>query len=421
MITTMTAPRTITNIDMKKPLNLSSKEFTDNKYAYYKWLRENDPVHKGKMMGIMGAYFLTRYDDCVAMLKDSRFVRNRTTATGGGGRMPFPLPKSVNLLINSMINEDEPNHRRLRGLVHKAFTPRQLTRLEGRVETLTAELLDKAEKEMQEQGQVELMEAFARPIPVTVIAEMVGVKVEDIPEFAGFVDALTDGLSGFKLVKTIAFDLPQATKFVRGLIDRKRANPGEDILTALIEAEEEGEKLSEDELVAMIFLLIIAGHETTYNLITNATYALLTHPDQLARLRDDMSLIDSTIEEVLRFNGPLYATKPEYTTEDVTLRGVTIPKGSTVMPLLGSGNHDPNVFENPEVFDITRSPNRHLGFGQGIHYCLGAPLARLETKIAIQRLFERNPNLRLAVDPGELELAARPGWHQYKAMPVMLG
>jgi len=421
MTVTTIAPQTITNIDMKKPLNLNSKAFIDNKYAYFQWLRENDPVHKGKLMGIMGAYLLSRYDDCVAMLKDPRFIRNRTVATGGGGRMPFPLPKSVKLMINSMINEDEPNHRRLRSLVHKAFTPRQLTRLEERIETLTAELLDKAEKEMQARGQVELMEAFARPIPVTVIAEMVGVDVAEVPEFAGFVDALTDGFSGFKLVKTMAFDLPKATTFVRGLVERKRANPGEDILTALIDAEEEGEKLSEDELVAMVFLLIIAGHETTYNLITNATYALLTHPEQLARLRADMSLIDSTIEEVLRFNGPLYGTKPEYATEDITIRGVTIPKGSTVMPLLGSGNHDTDIFENPEVFDITRSPNRHLGFGQGIHYCLGAPLARLETKIAIQRLFERNPNLRLAVEPSELELAARPGWHQYKAMPVVLG
>lgn len=417
MTIAMPRMKEVTTADMKKPLNISSQEFADNKLAYFKWLRENDPVHKGKMLGMMNITMLSRYDDCVNMLKDPRFVRNRTTATGGGGRMPFPLPKSVKLLMNNMIIEDEPEHRRLRTLVHKAFTPRQLTRLQGRIEILAEELLDKAEAE----GQVDLMEAFARPIPVTVIAEMVGIDVAEVPEFAGFVDALTDGLSGFRLFKTFTFDLPKATKYVRGLVNRKRANPGDDILTALIEAEEEGERLSEDELIGMVFLLIVAGHETTYNLITNTTHSLLTHPEEQARLRADMSLIDSTVEEVLRFNGPLYATKPEYPTEDVTIHDVTIPKGTMVMPMLAAGNHDPDAFENPEIFDITRSPNRHLGFGQGIHYCLGAPLARLETKIAIQRLFERNPNLRLAVDPDELKLANRPGWHQYKAMPVILG
>lgn len=408
--------KTITAADMKKPLNLGSQAYADNKYGYYKWLRENDPVHKGKMVSVMSAYFLTGYDDCVSMLKDSRFVRNRATATGGG-RMPFPMPKSVWLLLNSMISEDEPEHRRLRSLVHKAFTSRMLVNLEGRIEALTQELLDKAEK----QGQIDLMTAYAHPIPVTVIAEMVGVEVDEVPKLASFIEAVTSGFSGFKLLRTIVWDLPKAIKFIRQLIDRKRVNPADDILTKLIQAEEEGEKLSEDELVAMVFLLIIAGHETTYNLITNAVYTLLMYPEQLTRLRADMSLIDSAVEEVLRFNGPLHATKPEYATEDVTIRGVTIPKGSTVMPLLASANHDPAMFSEPEVFDIARKPNRHLGFGMGIHYCLGAPLARMETRIALTALLERNPNLRLAVRPEELELMAKPGWHQYKRLPVILG
>ena len=411
-----TLTQEITTADLKLPLNLSSKEFANNKVAYFNWLREHEPVHQGKMMSVMGGYFLSRYDDCVAMLKDPRFVRNRTTATGGG-RLPFPMPKSVQLLVNSMINEDEPEHRRLRNLVHKGFTPRQLSRLDERIEEITQALLDKAERS----GRMELMEEFARPIPVTVIAEMVGVKVEEVPELSKYIDTVTDGMSGFGLAKTLFWEMPKAIKFVRGLIAQKRSNPGDDILTALIEAEDEGSRLSEDELVAMVFLLIVAGHETTYNLITNATYTLLTHPDQLALLRQNPALMDSAIEEVLRFNGPLYATKPEYPTEDVTFGGVTIPKGSTVMPLLGAANRDPAIFENPELFDITREKNRHLGFGQGIHYCLGAPLARMETKIALTRLLEHNPNLRLAVEPNELQLAARPGWHMYKAMPVVLG
>lgn len=413
----MTRPNELSAVGVKTPVSISGKEFNANKYAYYKWLRENEPVHKGKMFSLVNAYFLSRYDDCVNMLKDERFLRNRTTATGGGGRMPFPLPKSIQVMMKNMISEDEPEHRRLRTLVHKAFVPRQLARLEARIETLTEELLDQAEAK----GQVELMEAFARPIPVTVIAEMVGVDVAEVPAFAGFVDSVTEGFSGFTIFKTIAFDLPKATKFVRGLVQRKRANPGDDILTGLIEAEEDGERLTEDELVSMVFLLIVAGHETTYNLITNMTITLLQHPDQLEQLRSDWSLMDPATEEVLRFNGPLYTTKPEFPLEDVTLHGVTIPKGSTVMPLLGAANFDPDVFDAPETFDITRSPNRHLGFGQGIHYCLGAPLARLETKIAVRRLFERNPNLRLAVDPSELTMGTRPGWNIYTSLPVELG
>ncbi|MFK7802426.1 MAG: cytochrome P450 [Anaerolineae bacterium] len=407
----------ITAADMKKPLSLTSQAFADNKRGYYKWLRENDPVHKGKMFGMINVYLLSRYDDCVDMLKDPRFVRNRTTARGGGGRFPFPLPKSIAALANSMINVDEPDHRRLRNLVHKGFTPRQLRKLEGRIHEIVKELLDKAEQK----GGMELKEEFARPIPVTVIAEMVGVKVEEVPKLSHIVDAVTENMTGLGIAKTMFWDMPKAIKFVKELIERKRQNPADDILTALVEAEDGGERLTEDEIIGMVFLLIIAGYETTYNLITNMTYTLLQHPDQLELLRTNPELMDSAVEEVLRFDGPLYATKPEYPTEDVIIRGVTIPKGSTVLPLLGAANLDEDIFENPEMFDITREKNRHLGFGMGIHYCLGAPLARIETKIAIQALLERNPNLRLAVDPSHLEFASRPGWHLFKSMPVKLG
>ena len=413
----MYSSKTITAADMKKPLNLSNKAFAYNKYGYYKWLRENDPVHQGKFMPMLNAYFPSRYEDCVSMLKDPRFVRKRSTATGSGGQLPFPIPKSVSLLMESMIAADHAEHRRLRNLVHKAFTPRRLVALNGRIEEITHQLLDKAERN----GRMELLAEFARPIPTTVIAEMVGVDADEVPELSRFADAMADGMSGLVMAKTMMWDLPKAAKFMRGLVQRKRANPTDDILSALIEAEDEGERLSEDELIAMVFLLIIAGHETTYGLITNATYALLTNPDQLALLRESPERMDSAIEEALRYNGPAHVTKPEYASEEVTLSGVTIPRGATVVPLLGSANHDPDVFENPEQFDITREKNRHLGFGMGLHYCLGAPLARMETKIALTALLERNPNLRLAVNPSELELGATPGMHMYKAMPVVLG
>ncbi len=351
------------------------------------------------------------------MLKDPRFVRNRSNATGKGGSLPFPLPKHIRLVAQNMILEDEPEHRRLRNLVHKAFTPRALRKLEGRIEELTHELLDQAPKGQE----IDLIEAYAHPIPVTVIAEMVGVEAADVPEFAGYMKTLASGFSGWKILRTAFLDMPKATRFARTLVEHKRQHPGDDILTGLIQAEEDGETLTEDELVSMVFLLIIAGHETTVHLITNSVITLLQHPDDVERLRAEPELMGSAVEEVLRYNGPVQGTKPEYPSEDVTLHGVTIPKGSTVMPLLGAANHDPAVFDNPELFDITRSPNRHLGFGQGIHYCLGAPLARIETKIALNNLFERHPNIRLAVPPEELVLQKIPGWHRHESLPVVLG
>lgn len=403
------------SIKIKQPINVSSQEFTNNKYDYYKLLREEFPVCKGKV-SIMDAYFISRYDDCVNFLKDPRFVRNRTTATGGG-RFPFPLPKSVASLANSMINEDEPSHRRLRNLVHQAFTRHSLAKMETRIEELTHELLEGAQK----QGTVDLKQVYALPIPVTVIKEMVGVADEDMPRFYNGIKALSDGFSGWSLFRTLFWDMPRLSKFVRELISRKLSNPQNDILTGLIQAEEQGEKLSEDELVAMVYLLIIAGYETTVYLILNGVLTLLQHPEQLVLLRSEPALIDSAVEEILRYRGPVQGTKPAYATEDVVLHGVTIPKGAAVIPLLGAANHDPAVFENPEVFNIKRFPNKHLGFGSGIHTCLGAPLARMETKIAITNLLSCNPNLRLAIDPSELQLINAPLWHRYKSLPVVFG
>jgi cytochrome P450 len=397
------------------PIDITSREFIQNKDAYYRWLREKAPVYKGKL-SIINAYLLSRYDDCVAMLKDPRFVRDRTTVTGGSNRLPIPVPKAVALLARNMILADEPEHRRLRNLVHTAFTPRALARLEGRIEQLTHELLDAAEP----QGRVDLMQVYALPIPVTVIKELVGVSDEDMPRFRSGIKVLSAGFTGWNFLRTIVWDLPATIRFVRELIARKRANPG-DILTGLIQADEAGERLSDDELVSMVMLLILAGYETTVHLITNSVVSLLLHPEQLARLRAEPDLVGLAVEEVLRYNGPVQSTKPAYALEDVTMHGVTIPKGATVMPLLGAANHDPAVFERPEVFDIARTPNRHLGFGQGIHYCLGAPLARMETRIALRTLLERNPNLRLAVEPDELSLQPVPSWHRYAALPVVLG
>jgi cytochrome P450 len=413
----MVAAKELSHIGIKpsEPINLNSQEFNENKYAYYQWMREEAPVCKGKVT-VFDAYLISRYEDCVNILKDPRVIRNRTRATGGG-RMPFPTPKAVRVLLQSMIFEDEPEHRRLRTLVHKAFTPRSLSKLEERVEAITDELLDKAEK----QGKVNLVEAYALPIPVTVIQEMMGVPDKDMDTFKKSLNSLVTGLGGLKMIRLMLWDIWRTIGFLRELVNHKRDNLGDDILSALIQAEAEGDKLSEDELVSMVFLIIGAGYETTAYLITNAVLTLLQHPEQLAKLRAQPELVDSAIEEVLRYNNPVQGTKPNFATEDISLHGVTIPKGSVIMPLLGAANHDPRVFENPEKFDIERSPNKHLGFGQGVHYCLGAPLARLETKIALNKLLARNPNLQLAVDTNTLNLQHMTLWHRFETLPVILG
>ncbi len=399
--------------DIKLPLNIGSRAFSENKYSYYKWLRESSPVCKGKF-AFMNVTFLSRYEDCLNLLKDDRFMRDRSHATGKGGKMPFPMPKSLRLASHSMILEDGAEHRRLRNLVHKAFTPRSIAKLGDRIEELTNDLLNSLEP----QKTIDLVPSYSLAIPTTVIGEMLGVESADMKGFQSALNYLSKGFTGPALLKTLLWDFPKTVKFVKGLIEKKRLQPQDDILSHLIQAEEEGETLSEDELVSMVILLIIAGYETTVNLITNSVLTLLRHPEQLQRLRDDWELLDSAIEEVMRYHSPIEATKLHYPNQDITLHGVVIPKGSAVMPLLGAANHDPTVFDNPETFDIGRTPNRHLGFGMGIHYCLGAPLARLETKIALKNLFTRNPNLQLAVRPEKLKIVNVPSMNRYLSLPV---
>lgn len=401
-------------VDHNKPLSLVSKQFHQNKFATYAYLREHLPVHRGSIMGLK-VYMTARYDDCLTVLKDPRFVRNRTTATGGS-RMPFPMPKSLHALAKSMITEDDPEHRRLRSIVQKAFAPKNINLMADQIEASAHALLD----QLDWSNPVNLQKEYALPIPIAVISKMMGVDDKEMDTLRNSVRALSEGLSGWNLVRTIAWDLRHSVKFMQSLIDRKRADPQDDILSAMILAEEDGQRLSDDELVSLGFLLIVAGFETTVNLITNGTVALLSHPQQLQRLRDDGELLGSAVEEILRFAGPIHGTKMNYATEDIEICGVTIPKGAAAFPLLGSANRDEDVFVDPEVFDIARDPNKHLAFSQGNHFCLGAFLARMETKIAFQVLLERCPDLRLAVPTEALSIQRLPGWHRYEELPVLL-
>lgn len=397
-----------------RPLSLLSPDFMDNQYACYDYLRRHLPVHPARI-AFLKMMVVARYVDCMALVKDPRFGRNRARITGGG-RFPFPLPGGVAALTHSMILEDDPEHRRLRNLVQKAFAPKNLQTIETRVTALAHELMDGALRK----GGIDLQREYALPIPVRVISEMMGVEQRETDHFQKSLRVLSEGLSGWGVVRTFAWDLRKVVRFVRALIERKRRQPGDDILSALIHAEEEGDRLSEDELISMVFLLVIAGYETTVHLITNGVYTLLRHPDELARLRADPRLAGSAVEEILRFDSPVQMTKMNYAREDLELCGVRIPRGTAVVPLLGSANHDPDVFRDPEIFDIRRDPNRHLSFSQGNHFCLGAFLARMETRVALNVLLERTSDIAFAQPPERIRLQRVPGWHRYDGMPVRL-
>lgn len=396
---------------IKHPINPGSAAFVADRHAHYAWLREEAPVYKGKV-SLLNFHFVARYEDCQKLSRDPRFLRNRSTVTGGSS-LPFPVPASVKLLAQSMIVEDDPEHRRLRTLVQKAFSLTAIKSLEARIDELTRERL----QAMKGKPQIDLLSEYALPLPVTMIREMMGVPVEDMQKLRDSLGVLTDGLSGFRILRTLVYDMPRAVGFMRELIDKKRKQPGDDILSGLIAAEEEGDRLSEEEVISMVFLLIIAGFETTVHLITNAVITLIEQPAELARLRENPELLESAVEEILRFRSPIQGAKPVYANEDIEWHGVAIPKGAPVMPMFGAGNRDPRAFEQPDTFDITRTPNRHLGFGYGNHFCLGAHLARLETQIALRNLLAVAPDLRLVSEPKPVKM---PMWERYENVRVAL-
>lgn len=378
--------------------DLSSPQFRANPYPFYAQLRAAAPVHRVRLSRRESAWMVTRYNDVQAVLKDQRFAKDRFQAMTPEQQAKMPwMPEMIKLLARNMLDLDEPDHSRLRGLVHQAFTPRLIEHLRERVQSLCDELLDAA----QRRGRMDLLHDYALPLPITIIAEMLGVPARDRAKFHRWSSTIVSATSSSEMLRV----LPSVWLFMRYLrqfFKQRRAQPGDDLTTALIQAEEAGDHLSEDELLAMVMLLLIAGHETTVNLIASGTLALLQHPDQIQMLRDDPGLIKTAIEELLRYTSPVDCATERFAREDVVFKDVLIARGEQVMAVLGSANRDEEQFVDPDTLDITREPNRHLAFGQGIHYCLGAPLARLEGQIAITTLLRRMPKLRLAVAPEQL-------------------
>jgi len=407
------AVQTIANLD------LEASGFYSDPYPVYRFLRENDPVYWSPQWG---GWLLTRYQDVAAMLRDMRRFSN----VGRMSRFLGWLPEKVRSQIRpfqehfeqGLINSDPPNHTRMRGLLNKAFTPGLVASQATRIQAIVDSLLDTVEAKKQ----MDIISDFAFLLPTTVIAQMLGVPLEDREQFKKWADGVNAFVGTGRVLSDLAVwaqgCLLELREYFRALIAQRRAQPQEDLITVLAFAEDEGVLFNDSELLSVCVTLLLAGYETTMSLIGNAMLALLRNPDQLERLKGNPNLMTSAIEELLRYDGPIHR-QWRVATEDIELAGKHIHKGELVAAMLGAANHDPAQFTDPDRLDISRQNTRHVAFGYGIHFCLGAPLARLESQIALQTLLRRIPYMRLADDP--------PVWrqeitiHGLKSLPVALG
>jgi cytochrome P450 len=379
-------------MDPNLDVDFFAPEVRADPWPFYARLREADPVHRRPD----GDWILTRYADCQGVLADPRCSSNPAHESRPSEGSPARQAGS-----NLLLFLDPPDHTRLRRLVSKAFTPRRVEELRPRIAELVDALLDEVDGE----PTFNLLEALAFPLPVIVICELMGVPAEDrdsLKEWSTAASRLLDpDVEGETLELGLLAGMGLAGYF-DALFEERRRQPQDDLVSGLVAAEEEGDRLSADELRAITVLLFIAGHETTMNLIGNGTYALLQHPDQLALVRDDPEMARSAIEELLRYDGPVHVTA-RVPTEDIDVGGTPIAAGERMVVALGAANRDPAQYPDPDRLDVTREDNRHLTFSHGIHFCLGASLARVEGQAAIPRLLQRFPDLALAAEPSYRE------------------
>ncbi|MFF3456039.1 cytochrome P450 [Streptomyces sp. NPDC002730] len=369
-----------------------TSELMADPYTVYARLRESGPVHRIAGTDGLPAWLVTRYDDVRQALADPRLSLNKRNAAPGNYRgMALPPALDANLL-----NMDPPDHTRIRRLVSQAFTPRRIAELREPIRRTADQLLDA----IAPHGRADLIASYAAPLPITVICDLLGVAPEDRRDFRAWTDALVapDPAEPSRAKEAVGGLLASFTQ----LIARKRAEPADDLLSALTAVRDEEDRLSEDELMSLAFLILFAGYENTVHLIGNATLALLSHPDQLAELRADPDRLGGAVEELARYDGPAPLAIRRFPTEDIAIGGVTIPAGETVLLSLAAAHRDPHRFTDPDRLDIGRDATGHLALGHGIHYCLGAPLARMETEIALAALLERFPRLELDVPHGDL-------------------
>jgi len=383
---------------------IASREFKADPYPFYARLRAAAPVYRTLLPDKRPVWLITRYDDVLVVLKDEqRFTKDWTVAMTPAQQKKMPwLPPMFRPLLRTILDTDGPEHHRLRGLIHKAFTPALIEQMRARIERLSGDLLDAAAP----RGRMDIIRDYALPIPLTIISEMLGVPPRDRANFSRWTKAMINASAG----RSSLLAFPQVwmmIRYINRLIRERHASPQDDLISALVQAEESGERLNADELLAMIFVLIVAGHETTVNLIGSGSLALIENPTQMRLLHLQPELIKNAIEELVRYVSPVEQATERYASEDVTMHGVTIPRGEMVFAVIASANRDEKHFTDGDRLDLTRENSKHLSFGLGAHYCVGAPLARLEGQIAIQMLVQRYQALHLQTQPAALRW--RPG------------
>jgi cytochrome P450 len=379
-------------------------------YPHYSRLREAAPVlWDPDFPG--GAWIVTGYAEVAAAARDARLSSDRVVVYRTALKDTEPARALVDSLSRMMILNDPPDHTRLRGLVNKAFTPSRVASLRARVANIAESLIDAAQK----RGEMELIRDFAYPLPAAVICEMLGLPVEDQDQLKVWADDMAAFMGAVAGKKRVVVSHAELIGYLRKRFVQRRADPRDDLLSALVAAEEDGASLSAEELAANVVLLFMAGHHTTMNLIGNGLLALLRHPDQMARVRGDPLLWGPAVEELLRYDCPVqFMTR--VASERIELGGKTIEPGQLVHLVIGAANRDPAQFSDPDTLKLDRTENRHLSFGYGAHFCVGAALARLEAPIAFTALFKRLPDLHVAAN--ELEWHENPTLRGLKSLPI---
>jgi len=384
-------------------------------------MRDAGSLVRMKIPVLGNLWVATTHDAVTELLSDHhRFVQS---AAAAGNRWMAAalrfLPRTLRPLTTHMLLRDEPDHRRLRHLVDRAFRVRSIDDLRPHLETLADEAADGLAERASHAAAVDLLADFARPFPLAVICELLGLPLEDRPKFTKWVGKISSVSSPLDIV-FVVHGLAKTTRYLRDEIARQSVRPRGGLIAALIEAEHDGDRLTDDELLAMVLLLLVAGHETTVHQIAGSALTLFDHPEALEALHADWSLTHGATEELLRHFSFAQFTKPRFAREDLVFQGQTIRRGEVLLGCLAAANADPSAFDHPERLDVRRTPNRHVAFGDGIHHCLGAALARAEVEIALRRLFTRFPNMALAMPRADVRFTGAFGARSLRALPVRL-
>jgi cytochrome P450 len=399
---------------MPHRVDFASQEFFRNPAAEIEKLRAAGPVVQVQFPIVGTVWTTTTQDLADRVLRDSHSFTLRKD-DGSVAGFQWWMPKIVRTLANNMLSTDEPDHGRLRGIVDEAFRRRAILEMEPHIQAIAAELADEL---FAEGSPADLVDRYARKLPLSVICELLGLPLADRPKFTAWASGFTrfTGAIGFL---SMVPNVIAMKRYMARRLETVREQGGEGLIAELLRVEREGGQISRDEMVAMLFLLLFAGHETTTHLISGSVHELLRNPGLLDWLKEDWRRAEPAVEEFLRFISPVQFTKPRFVRKDVELGGVRLKKGEKVMPMLAAANLDPQANEHPERLDLARKPNRHVAFGGGIHHCLGHQLARIEGKCALQALFQRWPGLGMATDDSRIRWRKRPGLRAIERLPVV--